>query len=382
MKRFTLHNLPNLKLPSAKCFIISAFTVLALPCTAQYQQQYQYPPGYYYPRQQPRNPQYPQQHQRQYQQPYYPARSTPTPAPRKPKAPPRDNSNDSPPTADISSLIGPFTTYTWKFTDTLAHLGKATGTTPNQILALNNLSLSQLRDEQILKIPEITSTSPENLDIKPAESDQMAREVWRGVRGKKRIALTYDAGGDRDYGELLLKNLQDHNVPATFFVAGEFATKHSDLLKKISDAGFPVHNHSWSHPDFTKISNDEIASELFKADDAISSVTGTATKPYWRPPFGERDDRVLTTAADEGYKSIYWTIDSLDSVGEPKDAAFVLDRVLSPSNAKANPDSYLDGAIILMHVGKKGTAEAVPDLAQRLRERGLTLVTVDEILKP
>ena len=64
------------------------------------------------------------------------------------------------------------------------------------------------------------------------------------------------------------------------------------------------------------------------------------------------------------------------------DAAFVLDRILSPPRAKANPNSFLDGAIILMHEGKQGTAEAVPDLVKSLRDRGFSLVTVDEILKP
>src|SRR5690606_29035866 len=102
------------------------------------------------------------------------------------------------------------------------------------------------------------------LDIKPSPRDQIAREVWRGVRGHKRMALTYDAGGDRDHLDTLLTNLKEAEVPASFFVTGEFATKNEEDLRKIHEAGFPIHNHSWDHPDFTTVSDAEIVSQLQK----------------------------------------------------------------------------------------------------------------------
>ncbi len=100
---------------------------------------------------------------------------------------------------------GPLISYTWNFNDTLADLAKASDITPNQILSMNNLALSQLRDGQMLKIPKFHNADADKLDIQPDPQSQLAREVWRGVRGKKRVALTYDAGGEPDALDTLLK---------------------------------------------------------------------------------------------------------------------------------------------------------------------------------
>lgn len=330
----------------------------------------QYYPGYYpaYPQYTP----YPQQQQRQI---------PPRQAPVKAKRTVKDTSAEKPPAADTDHLTGPFVTHVWSYkSDSLARLGKVSGASANQLLALNRLSANQLRDGQALRLPNNAATTATTADGPRQRDNQMAREVWRGLRGKKRIALTYDAGGVDDHLDLLLSNLNKADVPASFFVTGEFATKYEAKLRKIDESGFPIHNHSWSHPDFTTLDDSEIIEQLYKADDAISSVTGLSTKPYWRPPFGGRNERVLQLAASQGYQSIYWTIDSLDSVDEKKDRAFVVNRILRPPNALADTDSYLDGAILLMHVGEEGTAEAVPDIVNTLRERGFTFVTVDEIL--
>lgn len=333
---------------------------------------------YYYPPPQPGH--YPPPYQQPY---YYPPQQQPAqrqqPAQQRRSAP-KDLSKGTPPAADLSDITDPFGSYTWDYADTLADLAKATGTTPNQLLALNHLSMSQLRDGQVLKIPETSNTA--SLDIKLDPLAQRNREVWRGIRGKKRIALTFDAGGETDGFEMLLDNLKSREAAATFFVTGQFSKDNPEMVRAMADEGYPVHNHSWSHPDFTTISNVEIASELSRTDEEVQKVTGLSTKPFWRPPFGDRDERVLKSAAENGYQSIYWTLDSLDSVGDPKDAAFVRNRILSPPNARANPDNYLDGAIVLMHVGMPETARAIPELVDQLRERGFTLVTVEEILQP
>lgn len=344
----------------------------------QYPQQPQYYPQQYYPQ----YPQHPQQYPYQYQQPQQPQQQPqPTPAPQQTtRKKTRDTSGDQPPSVDIADIQGPFTAYTWNYRDTLSDLAKAAGISTNQILALNRLSMSQLRDGQVLRLPALSTSS--SLDIQPSPDVQRSREVWRGVRGKKRIALTFDAGGVDKGLDTLLKNLVDNSVKATFFATGKFGEKYTDQLRSIHDAGFPVYNHSWSHPRFSEISDEEIRTELASTDEKIREITGQSTRPYWRPPFGDRNRHVLERAAAEGYRSIYWTVDSLDSVGDEKTSEFVADRILSSPGAVIDPDSYLDGAIILMHVGETGTAQAIPQIVNELRQRGFTFVTVDEILQP
>lgn len=358
----------------------------SLACAQYYypQQQgyYQYPPGYGYgyPQQQQQQPRQRQQSQPQ-QNSASKAASQPS-APARPARTQRDNSGDAPPSADVAALSqGPLTVYIWDDRDSLADLARAAGVSNSQILALNNLAASQLRSGQVLRVPPLASTTS-SLKIARGAVDQRAREIWRGVRGKKQIALTFDAGGTKEALDVLLKNLQEKDAAATFFATGEWANKYQDSIKLIHDAGYRVFNHSWSHPEFTKISDEAIREQLTRADAAIEKVTGVGTKPYFRPPFGDRDRRVLRTAAEAGYQSIYWTHDSLDSVGDKKSATFVADRVLNPPKHRANPDAFLDGAIVLMHVGETGTAEAVPEIIDTLRQRGFTLVTVEEILKP
>lgn len=340
---------------------------------------YQYPPGYGYYQQQPQ----PQPAQPR-QQPQESGKKAPAPQQTPARAPrtQRDNSADAPPSADIASLAdGPLDVYVWDSRDSLADLARAAGVSNSQILALNKLAASQLRSGQVLRVPPLAETTP-SLKIARGKVDQRAREVWRGVRGKKQIALTFDAGGSKEGLETLLKNLQEKKAAATFFATGEFTKKHEDSIRQIHEAGYRVFNHSWSHPEFTKLSDEAIREQLSRADEAIEKATGVGTKPYFRPPFGDRDRRSLRTAAEAGYQSIYWTHDSLDSVDEKKSASFVADRVLNPPKNRANPDAFLDGAIVLMHVGETGTANAVPEIIDTLRERGFTLVTVEEILKP
>jgi peptidoglycan-N-acetylmuramic acid deacetylase len=105
-------------------------------------------------------------------------------------------------------------------------------------------------------------------------------------------------------------------------------------------------------------------------------LTGRTSKPYWRPPFGAYDNRVLNVAVSQGYRSIYWTLDSLDSVGNPKTPDFIFNRVTN------TPGVNLDGAIILQHFGSDASAEALPRILDRLQEMGLQVVTVSDLLSP
>jgi peptidoglycan/xylan/chitin deacetylase (PgdA/CDA1 family) len=261
--------------------------------------------------------------------------------------------------------------------DSLRKIAAACKTTSEEILNSNHLTANTLQEGQALLVP--TPGEP----IKAFEpEEQIQREVWRGIRGRHQIALTFDAGGEDDSFGDLISNLKAANAAATFFMTGEFARAYPAFVKQIEAQHYPIHNHSWSHPEFTKISDSHMEEELGKTDELIHQITGKTTRPYWRPPFGDRNKRVLARTGTFGFQAIYWTLDSLDSVGNKKDSDFIVRRVLNPPQAKGNPAAYLDGAIVLMHVGETGTAHALPEIIRQLRQMGFTLVTVDDILKP
>lgn len=203
----------------------------------------------------------------------------------------------------------------------------------------------------------------------------LPREVERGPRGKKQIALTFDAGAEADCFSDLVATLAQARVRATFFITGVWAEENPGCAREIVRRGHEIGNHTWRHLDLTRQSARVIETELRHGETMLVWHTGMNPRPLWRAPFGARDGRVLRVAGRLGYRSIYWTLDSLDSVEPPKSAAFLVDRVTSRS------DRELDGAIVLLHVGMSSTAEALPAIVANLQGRGFRLVRVSELLQ-
>ncbi len=134
-------------------------------------------------------------------------------------------------------------------------------------------------------------------------------EIGRGHPAQPEIALTFDCGAGAGPTPRILGALRAAGVRATFFVTGQWATQNPELLRQIA-AEYDIANHSWSHRDFTKLSEAEIIRELEATEEVIVSLTGRTTKPFWRAPFGARNDRVLAAAARAGWPvHVFWTVE-------------------------------------------------------------------------
>ncbi len=201
-------------------------------------------------------------------------------------------------------------------------------------------------------------------------------EVVRGPRGKSEIALTFDAGAEAECFEDLIAVLEKAGVHGTFFITGNWAQKNRDCAAAITKHGHEVGNHTWNHLNLTKQTDKIVREEISRAEVILNELTGQSPRPYWRAPYGERDDRVLRIANTLGYRSIYWTIDSLDGVEPVKTPQFLIDRITQKS------DADLDGAIVLMHVGFRSTVDALPAIIANLQQRGFRFVTVSRLLAP
>ena len=202
------------------------------------------------------------------------------------------------------------------------------------------------------------------------------REVVRVAPGKKRIALTFDAGASGETWPRILAALREHSVHITMFITGKFAEQYPDAIKQAVADGHEIANHTYSHPDTRQLTDDQLIEEFSRTEGIIHDLAGVTTLPYWRPPYGARNNHVLNIAAAQGYRSIYWTLDSLDSVGQPKTPDFIFNRVTN------TPGVNLDGAIILQHFGSAASADALPRELMRLEEMGLKVVTITELLSP
>ncbi|HEX8598358.1 MAG TPA: polysaccharide deacetylase family protein [Chloroflexia bacterium] len=235
--------------------------------------------------------------------------------------------------------------------------------------------------------PQPTRTPPTNVEPTPASQEPNPtpespptegwREVVRGARGNNRIALTFDAGGTEDTLPQILATLRARGVRVTMFITGKFAEKHPESVRQAAADGHEIANHTYSHRDSRELTDEQLVEELASTETILQELTGRTSKPFWRPPYGARNNHVLNVAASQGYRSIYWTLDSLDSVGQPKTPEFVFNRVTNPPAGVE-----LDGAVILHHIGFQSTAEALPRILDRLQEMGLQVVTVSELLSP
>ena len=187
----------------------------------------------------------------------------------------------------------------------------------------------------------------------------------------QRVALTFDAGSDNSAVRPILAELEKHHTRATFFLTGKFCESYPDSCRAIAEAGMEIGNHSYSHPSFLKRKDPQIVNQLERAELAITRACGRGAKPLFRFPYGDCNRRTRQTVANSGYQSIGWTLDSLDSVGKPKSAAFVAKRIVS----KIKP-----GYITLMHVSYRNSAAALPQIFAYLDKQGLESVPVSELL--
>jgi peptidoglycan/xylan/chitin deacetylase (PgdA/CDA1 family) len=206
----------------------------------------------------------------------------------------------------------------------------------------------------------------------PQEVDpQDYSEVVHGDPSTGIVALTFDAGteGGGSAPEVL-QILRDRGLHVTFFLSGHWVDHNPELAQQIVADGHEIANHSYDHPDLTHLSDDQIVWELDYTDQVVSDVMQAHTRPYFRPPFGARNRRVLDVAAASGFRSIYWSIDSGDWLPRAT-AGAVADKILR----YAEP-----GDIVVEHVGSDATAAALPTVLDDLAGRGMKVGTVSEVL--
>ena len=198
-------------------------------------------------------------------------------------------------------------------------------------------------------------------------------EVTRAAPGKREIALTFDASGSADGLSQLLTVLRDASVRCTFFLTGEWVQRYPKGAKQILAGGHEIGDHTWSHPDLTRLSDQEISSEIQRADAAIQVAFGHRARPLFRAPFGARNERVLKVAHAMGYRSIYWSIDSLDAIRPAISSVSIVSNILK------QPDETLDGAIVRFNVGNPPTAHAMDEILRGLKARHLEPVPVSTL---
>jgi peptidoglycan/xylan/chitin deacetylase (PgdA/CDA1 family) len=183
------------------------------------------------------------------------------------------------------------------------------------------------------------------------------------------IALTFDDGPNATLTPKLLDLLAARRLKATFFVVGQNAADYPEILKRAVREGHEIANHSWSHPNLGKMSDEAVRREIQKTDDAIAAAIGKRPT-LLRPPYGSITARQKKWIHEEfGYRIIIWDVDPLD--WKRPGPSVVTARILKETKA---------GSIVLAHDIHPPTIEAMPRTFDQLIEKGFKSVTVTELL--
>jgi len=198
--------------------------------------------------------------------------------------------------------------------------------------------------------------------------------VLSASRDTRKVALTFDDVPDPRFTPAVLDVLRDKKVSATFFVVGTRSAKHPEILRRIHREGHNIGNHSFSHPDLSKLSLEKVQGQIGRAEKVIQAIVGFKPRLI-RPPYGEILPSHLEWARNQGYTVVNWDVDSSDW------------RQLSAQEVYGNVTRTVrPGSVVLMHAGGgagqnlSGTVMALPRMIDRLRAQGYELVTLTELL--
>jgi peptidoglycan-N-acetylglucosamine deacetylase len=201
---------------------------------------------------------------------------------------------------------------------------------------------------------------------------QACRSTGKIETTKKIVALTFDDGPHEKYTKEILDILEEQGIKATFFVVGENAVRHPYIIRMAYLNGNIIANHSFSHADLTKISEDELKSEILRTSKAIYRIIDEYPILI-RPPYGACSPKSIRTTCKLGFRTIAWS--DMTNDYDPK---MTSEKIADDIITNAHP-----GAIIGMHDGggnREKTVKALPIIIERLKKEGYSFLTVPELL--
>ena len=181
----------------------------------------------------------------------------------------------------------------------------------------------------------------------------------------KYIALTFDDGPSRKYTPILLDGLKERGVHATFFLMGKNIEGKEDIVKRMSEEGHLIGNHSYEHIQLTKAGAKAVCEAVEQTQEQIEAITGKRPE-YIRPPYGDWNEEL---EEEIGMTPVLWSLDSLD--WKLKDTGKIIHQVLKDVQV---------GDIILLHDIFPSSVEAALELIDILQKEGYVFVTADELL--
>ena len=198
--------------------------------------------------------------------------------------------------------------------------------------------------------------------------------AYLGDSKEKVLYLTFDAGYENGCTAKILDVLQKHEVPAAFFLVGNYLQKNADLVRRMVAEGHIVGNHTMHHPDMSKISDKAAFSkELSDLEALFKEITGETMPKYYRPPQGSYSEDNLRMARELGYKTVFWSLAYVDWNNDKQPTAeYAFSKLLPRTH---------NGAVILLHSTSQTNAEILDQLLERWKEMGYRFASLEELFQ-
>jgi len=205
-----------------------------------------------------------------------------------------------------------------------------------------------------------------------AEELKTYHAAYMDPTDEKVIYLTFDAGYENGNTPAILEALKKHNAKGTFFVVGNFLETSPELVKRMVEEGHIVGNHTYHHPDMSKISDKQsFEKELKDLENLYTQVTGQTMKKYYRPPQGKYSENNLKMAQEMGYKTFFWSLAYVDWYQDKQPSK---EEAFKKLLGRIHP-----GAIVLLHSTSDTNGAILDELLTKWEEMGYHFATLDDI---
>ncbi|HQA08057.1 MAG TPA: polysaccharide deacetylase family protein [Syntrophomonadaceae bacterium] len=182
------------------------------------------------------------------------------------------------------------------------------------------------------------------------------------------VFLSFDDGPEPVFTPLALAALKRYNSQAVWFILGKQAELYPDLLPQIYQGGHDIGVHSYDHISLTTLPQLQIVQQLERTKMLIQKATGQFW-PYFRPPNGAYNNKVLQAAASAGFQwNVMWSVDPRDYRSTPEQ---IIDHVLM---------NLRPGAIVILHEVSSSTTQALPIILQEINKRGYRTRSLSQYL--
>ncbi|MDO4542840.1 MAG: polysaccharide deacetylase family protein, partial [Bacillota bacterium] len=190
---------------------------------------------------------------------------------------------------------------------------------------------------------------------------------YEGEKGHKAVSFAMNVDWGTEYLPDILSVLKEEGVTMTFNLTGRWCSENPEIAKAIYQSGMEIGNHGLKHKSPSAMTYEENKADIEEAEAIINQVLGIKTMLF-APASGEIEAQVLNAAADLGYKTILWSVDTID--WQKPTPELITERVVGKAK---------DGSIVLMHP-TENTLAALPGMIQALRDKELSVVPVSQII--